>query len=127
MIAGDAGIDDFRHRAAPEGKHRRAACHGLDHDQPERLRPVDRKEQRPRLAQKFALAALVDLSDELDARQVEQRHDLLAEIGFVDLVDLGGDLERDTQRLRDLEWRGRAPSPARCGRETRDSRRGAYR
>ena len=32
---------------------------------------------------------------------VEERHDLLAEIDFVDFIDLGSDLERDFQRPRD--------------------------
>ncbi len=100
---GDAGVDDLGHRAATEGEHRRAASHGFDHRQPERFRPVDREQQRPGLAQELALGALVDLADEFHARLVEQRFDLLAEIGFVDLVDLGGDLDGDSACARDAD------------------------
>src|SRR4029077_231065 len=39
----EAVLDDFRHRAASEGQDWRAAGHGLDHGEPERFRPVDRK------------------------------------------------------------------------------------
>ena len=51
---------------------------------------------------KSDLFALVDLPDKLDTGQVEQRHDALAEIGFIDLIHLGRDLQRHTQRLRYL-------------------------
>src|SRR6266542_6854779 len=37
--AGHAMLDDFGHRAAAEGDHRRAAGHRLDHNQAERLGP----------------------------------------------------------------------------------------
>src|SRR5690348_15455998 len=46
-IAADTLIDDFRHRAAAVSHNRRAARHRLDHRQAERLRPVDREDQRP--------------------------------------------------------------------------------
>jgi hypothetical protein len=46
MKHGRAFIDDFRDRTAPEGDHWRAAGHGLDHDQTERLGPIDGKKQR---------------------------------------------------------------------------------
>src|SRR3981081_948196 len=45
---GDAVAENLRYRPAIPGNHRRAAGHGLDHDQPEGLGPVDRKEQRER-------------------------------------------------------------------------------
>src|SRR5215475_256107 len=38
----DALVDHLRDGAAAEGDDRRAARHGLDHDQTERLGPVDR-------------------------------------------------------------------------------------
>src|SRR5262249_58920624 len=62
--------------------------------------PVYGEQQRPRIAQEFALGPLVDLPDEFHTRLIEQRHDFFAEIDFVDLVDLGGDLERDFERSR---------------------------
>src|SRR3954471_12591499 len=39
-------VDDLRHRAGLEGNDRRAAGHGLDHDEAEWFRPIDRKQQR---------------------------------------------------------------------------------
>ena len=96
--ARDALVDDFRNGALAECKYRCAARHRLDHHQAERLRPIDREQERPRLAQEFGLAALVDLADELDPRVAQQRRDLFAEIGFIDLVDFGGDLQRDAER-----------------------------
>ena len=98
--AGEAVLDDLDHRAATEGQHRRSAGHGLDHGKPERLRPVDRKQQRLRLAQKLRLLLVVDLADEFDAAGAEQRLDLGAEIDLVGAVDLGRDLERNAQRAR---------------------------
>jgi len=50
------------------------------HGQPERLRPIDRKQQGARLTEEFALGALIDLADIFDAGQVEQRGDGFAEI-----------------------------------------------
>src|SRR5688572_4974682 len=44
--AGYAVIDDFGYRAGTEGNDGRAAGHGLDHDETERFRPIDGKQQR---------------------------------------------------------------------------------
>ena len=63
----------------------------------------DREEQGPRLAEKLGFPELVDLSDELDSRLIEERNDALMEIGFVHLVDLGGNLERKTEPVRNLD------------------------
>jgi len=91
-------IDDFRNGTLAEGKDRCAARHGLDHDQAERLRPIDREQKRLCLAQEFGLAALIDLADELDPRIAQQRCDLFTEIGFIELVNLGGDLQGNAER-----------------------------
>src|SRR3954449_4576125 len=40
----DAVVDDLWHCARSEGDHGRAAGHGLDHDETERLWPIDRKQ-----------------------------------------------------------------------------------
>jgi hypothetical protein len=48
--ARDALVDDFRNGTLAECKDRRAACHRLNHDQAERLRPIDREQKRLRLA-----------------------------------------------------------------------------
>jgi hypothetical protein len=50
------------------------------HYQAERLRPIDWEQKRLGLAQKFGLAALIDLADELDSRIAQQWCDLFAEI-----------------------------------------------
>ena len=77
-----------------------AARHCLDHHHAERLRPIDREQERLRLAQEFGLAALIDLADELDPRIAQQRCDPFAEIGFIGPVDFGGDLQGNAKRSR---------------------------
>ena len=42
---------------------RRTAGHRLDHDQAERLRPIDRNQQRYSAAQKFRFIRVADLAD----------------------------------------------------------------
>ena len=98
--AGDALVDDFRNRTTAECKDGRAARHRLDHHQAERLRPIDREQEGLCLAEESGLASLIDLADELDPRIAQQRCDLVAEIGFVGLVDLGGDLQANAERPR---------------------------
>src|SRR5215472_12656318 len=53
-IAGDTVVDHLRHGAAPKRQDRSATSHGLDHGEAKRLRPIDRKEQCPRLALELA-------------------------------------------------------------------------
>jgi hypothetical protein len=80
----------------PEREDRRAACHGLDHHQAERLRPVDREQQGTGIAEERGLIPLVDFPDIFNPRLVEHRLDDFAEIIFVRLVDLGRDLQGNT-------------------------------
>src|SRR5579875_3258345 len=96
-------LDDLRHRAAWERNDGRAAGHRLNDDEPEGLRPVDRKEQRARIAEECALLSLPDLADELDERMIEQRADALLEVLPVGVVDLGRDLERQPCETGDLD------------------------
>ncbi len=63
---GDPGVDHFRNGTAAEGNDRRAACHGLDHDETKGLWPVNREEQRTRIAEELSLLMFVNLADELD-------------------------------------------------------------
>src|SRR5437868_13561825 len=90
----DALVDDFRNGTLAESKDGCAARHCLDHHQAERLRPINREQKCMRLAQKFGLAAFIDLADELDPRIAQQRYDGFVEVRFVDLVDFGSDLQR---------------------------------
>jgi hypothetical protein len=75
------------------------------------------KQEGSRVAQESALRALVDLSDELDARLVQQRCNLAPEVGLVDTVHLGRDLERqadgagDCNRPVDALLRRYGPAP----------------
>ena len=93
-VASCAVLHDLGNRAISEGKHRRTAGHGLDHREPERLRPIDWEQESPRIAQELTLLALINLADELDARLVEERCNLGLEVYLVDLVDFGRDFER---------------------------------
>ena len=43
---------------------------------------------------------LVDLPDELYARTIDEREYIVAEVFFIDLVDLGGDFQRDAGGAR---------------------------
>ena len=87
-----------RNGTLAECKDRSAARHRLDHYEAEWLRPIDREQKRPRLAEEFGLAPLIYLADELDPRIAQQRCDLFAEIGFIDLVDFGCDLQGNAKR-----------------------------
>ena len=91
--AGHSFVDDFRHGAASKCQDRRAASHGFYQRKPERFWPVDRKQQCERVAEKRRLSPLVDFANELYIRPGQKRHDGFAEIGLVDLVDLGGDFQ----------------------------------
>jgi len=64
--AGEALVDDLRHRTAVVGDDRRAAGHGFDHDEPERLRPVDRNQEPDRAAEEIRFLAVADLADVFD-------------------------------------------------------------
>jgi hypothetical protein len=52
----------------PHCHHRGSTGHRLDHRQPERLAPSDRKYQACGIAEKFGLLSVSDLADELDMR-----------------------------------------------------------
>src|SRR5688572_10505128 len=71
--AGDAVVDDLRHRAGLEGNDGRAAGHGLDHDETERFWPIDGEQQRGRARQKLPFRFIIDLADELDLIPVDLR------------------------------------------------------
>src|SRR4051812_6608189 len=66
-------IDDLWYRTCPEGEDWRSARHRFDHDQAERLWPVDRKQQGARFAKEIGLLPFTDLTDELDSRSIQKR------------------------------------------------------
>src|SRR6266404_6846137 len=71
--AGYTVIDDFRHRARAERDNRRAARHGFDHDQAERLRPVDRKQQSCGIGEKLLLGSIINFANQPDLVAVDLR------------------------------------------------------
>src|SRR5260221_4352378 len=94
-------LDDFGYGPATEGDHRRAVRHCLDQHETERLRPIYRKQQRQRIAEKRSLVGLTDLADELDQRILQQRHDRGLVISAIDRIDLGGNLQRQPDKTAD--------------------------
>src|SRR5512133_3520507 len=66
-------LDDFGYRSAAVRDHRRAARHGLDHHEAERLGPVDRKHERPRATEERLLLVLPDLADDLHMPLLQER------------------------------------------------------
>jgi len=98
-----------------KGDHRATASHGLDQDEAERLRPIGRRQEARRTAEKFGLLIVADFADVFDCRRSQQRPDLGLEIVAIDLVDLGRDFQRHTALPRDpdrcvgrLLWRDAA-------------------
>jgi hypothetical protein len=96
-------FDQFRDGAAIERDNRRAASHGFDHDQPERLRPVDRHDQRDGTAQELGLLRVRDLADEFDMRFGEKRLNHRLEIVVIGRVDFRCDLKR-VRSAKYLMW-----------------------
>src|SRR5262249_54563174 len=66
--AGQAIIADFGVGPAVTCNHPRTAGHRLDHDKPERFRPVDWQEESHRAAEKIGLLVIADLTDVFDER-----------------------------------------------------------
>jgi hypothetical protein len=95
---GHAVDDDLRHRAAPQRDHGRAAGHGLDHDQAERLLPADREQHRAGPRQQVALGGGVGDPEQLDVLP-EPWLDLLLEVGELHrLAALAGEHDRQPGR-----------------------------
>ena len=121
---GHAFVDDFRYRTTPKCHDRRSAGHRFDQGKAERLRPVDREKQRElRRREMPSLSPFVDLANKLHIGTVQERHDSFAEIGFVNLVHLGGDFERIVRWPAQSRSRDRRVFPGRCARGTPDSSR----
>src|SRR3954469_18051983 len=66
-VPGFAVDDDLCDGAGPQGHDGCASRHRLDHHQPERLFPTDRKQQAPRRCEKFTLRQAADRPDDLIA------------------------------------------------------------
>src|SRR5262249_28193694 len=103
--AGHAVLQNLRHRPAPERDHRRTAGHRLDHHQPERLGPIDGKEEGVGAAEKGFLLPVVHLGDKLYLMAIDVRFDSFLVIASLGTRDLGGDAERSSARAGDLDRR----------------------
>ena len=101
--AGDTVVYQFRNRAAAERNHRRAAGHGFNHYQTERFRPVDRKNQRIGVTQKILLTPVIDFTDTLDQRIVEQGFYVLVKVLAIGGVNLRGDFKFHAGAFGDLD------------------------
>src|SRR5204862_6478522 len=89
--------------AAARRDHRGAAGERLDHDEAERLLPLDREERHPRVLEQLDLLAVVDLAEVLDVA-AEMRLDELAEVGLLlRVVHLPSDLQRQPRLRRDRD------------------------
>src|SRR4029453_18692430 len=97
--AGHSVVDHFWDRSARPRNDGRAARHGLDHHQTERLRPIDRKQQRSRVAEKSLLLSVIYLADELYIVLIEQGFDGLVEVAIFRPRHLGGDAQRQLRGM----------------------------
>ena len=73
-------LDHLGHGAVAGRDHRRPAGHRLDHDEAERLLPLDREERRARVLEQLDLLAVRDLAQVLDPAVAEVRLDELGEV-----------------------------------------------
>ena len=98
--AGDAVVDEFRHRSATGGDDRRATGHGLDDAVPEWFVEVDQVEQGVGGAEHSAALRRCDGAEIADVA-AEVRFDLRAEVVLV--LDDAGDVEPAAGALGDLD------------------------
>ena len=68
---------------------------------PNGFRPINREQQRHRIAEKTALLVFADLADKFEQRIVEQWQDCILEVVAVDGVDFRSNLQRQTDFARD--------------------------
>ena len=75
----------------------------LDHDQSERLGPIDWKQQGGGLRQERLLFGIVDLSDQMNLLAVDERFKTLLEVTGLAARDLGCNAKRSPDCLRDAD------------------------
>src|SRR6266567_4771823 len=101
--ARNAMLDHLGYRSTIPRDHRGTAGHRFDHHQTEGLRPVDREQQRCCSAKQFVFLRIADFSNEVRMRARKHGLDDVAEIGRVDRIDLGGDLEQPSGPARHVD------------------------
>ena len=90
-----AVLHNLLDRAAGECDDRRAARHRLDHHQPERLLPLNREQQRPRVSEQRILLSGVGFADVLDLIAVDLRCNLLFPVIPEEWLHFSGELQAD--------------------------------
>src|SRR5258708_666335 len=106
--AGYTVIDHFRYRARPERDNRRATRHGFDHDQTERLRPVDRKQQSGGIGEKLLLGLIVNFANQPDLVAVDLRFKPFLEVTPLATWYFRGDAKRHSDGTRNADCSFRA-------------------
>ena len=93
---GEADVDDLRDRSPVIGEDRRTAGHRLDHDEAERLGPINRNQQADCAAEEVRLLAIRDLADEFDQRTgLDERCNQLVVLLLIGAIDLCRNLQRN--------------------------------
>src|SRR5688500_2251865 len=100
--SGDTMAQDLRYRAAGPGNDGSPASKSLDHYESEWLRPIDREQQRERVAEKLLLLGLVYFTDELDTWSRKQGLDDRVEIFAIDAIDFCGNFQGHAWTSRDF-------------------------
>lgn len=101
--AGQALIYDLGNGAAIVRDDRGAACHRFNHDEAERLRPVDGNEQPDRTTEEVRFFMISDFADVIDERVVHQRANDSVVIVLIGPIDFCRDLERDAASYGDFD------------------------
>ena len=104
-----AVLHDLGNRTARPGQHRRATGHGLDHDQAERLGPIDGESECECVAEEFTFFSIRNFTDELDVLSVDVRLHFCIEVFLSSWpFDLGRNLQRHSTELRHADGFGRS-------------------
>jgi len=106
----DAVLDDFLDSPAGKRQDRRATCHRFDHDEPERLLPLNGEQECPRAGQQRIFLRGVRFANVFDQPAIDARHDLRFPILAKHGLDFTGELQANTSAARrfDRKVRGLA-------------------
>ena len=96
-------LDNLFDGSAGERENRRAARHRFDHDEAERLLPLNREEERPRSREQPIFLRRIRFADVLDLAAVDVWSDFVLPVGLEDRLDLAGDLQPDPRKARGLD------------------------
>src|SRR5262245_47589582 len=103
--ARDAVSYELGHGTPAPGDDRCPTCERLDHDESERLGPVNRKQECAGTAKEIPFSRDVHLAQVLDERIVQERADGGLEVAAIDRIDLCRDLERHPHGLGEGDGR----------------------